>query len=188
MTRQRPGAAALPGFLIPMALIPVVNQRATSVRALAVWAVLLIALPGCPRLAESIRQYAREILVQPFIDGAVAAGAGPARILFRHVLPSLAPTLATMLTLEIPAVITMTGFLNLAGAGPGGQVTDAETGEVISFRIWEWGSMMLHPFNLLRTGHWWEWSPYFALFAAILAFNLLGEGLRRRWAGRTFSG
>jgi ABC-type dipeptide/oligopeptide/nickel transport system permease subunit len=46
----------------------------------------------------------------------------------------------------------------------------------------EWGSMLEPPLNLILAARWWKFTPLAALFVALLAFNLLGEGLRRRRA------
>jgi len=179
--------AALPQFLLPLALIPVVNLLfEKNVAASLVWGVLLVALPGVPRLASSICLQAREVLGQPFVEGAVAAGAGPGRILMRHLLPQIAPQLLTLMTLEVPVTMTLTATLGFFHASPGGWIRDTATGDFVAPVLPEWGSMMENPVILVLAGRWWMLAPFAGLFLAVLAFSLLGEGLRH--AGRSRGG
>lgn len=92
--------------------------------------------------------------------------------------------MATLLALEVPVVLTQTAVLGLFKAYPGGVIVNEETNAIITPLMPEWGAMMELPFRLLRAGNWWDWAPLIALSIAILSFNLLGEGLRRRWATR----
>lgn len=177
---------AIPLVLLPLVLIPAVNlvYRGLAGPSFA-WAVFLIALPGAPRLARAVRQQAAEVLAQPFVEGAYAVGAGTARTLFRYVLPQMLPQLATTLTLEVPAVLTLTTLLGFFRAYPGGAIYDTSGFRIVAPLVPEWGSIMESPLLLLLAGRWWLWAPFVALCVAVLAFNLLGEGLRRVWASQT---
>lgn len=174
--------AALPQVLLPLALIPVVNTLyRENTPASLWWGVFLVALPGVPRLAEGIRQQARAVLGQPFVEGAVAAGAQPSRILWRHVLPQMLPQLITMATMEVPQVMTFTAALAYFHASPGGWIRDSATGEYVVPALPEWGAMMETPIMVVLAGRWWMLAPFAALFLAVLSFSLLGEGLRRHF-------
>lgn len=173
---------AVPQLVVPLVAISVFNRvYADNVVVSLAWGVLWVALPGVARLATSIRQQAETIFASPFIEGAVAAGAGGGRILVRHVLPQMATQLITMMTLEVPVVMTMTAALAYFKVAPGGWIYDDEMRGMA--RIPEWGSMMELPLFIIAGGKWWMMAPFAALFVAVLGFNLLGEGLRRRWAG-----
>ncbi len=176
--------SALPQVLLPLALIPLVNLVfQDNVPASLAWGVFLVALPGVPRLASSICLQAREVIAQPFVEGAVAAGARPWRILVRHLLPQMWPQLFTMMALEVPVVMTFTATLGFFHASPGGWLRDTQTGEYVVPVLPEWGSMMENPVIVVLAGKWWMLVPFAALFLAVLAFSLLGEGLRKRWRG-----
>ncbi|HLO02060.1 MAG TPA: ABC transporter permease subunit, partial [Symbiobacteriaceae bacterium] len=111
--------AAVPQVLLPLALIPTINLLyKNEVGRPLFFAVLLVALPGAPRLAASVRSQAVEVLSQPFVEGGYAVGAGSARLLFRYILPQMLPQLATMLALEVPPVLTLTAVLGYFGAFP----------------------------------------------------------------------
>lgn len=177
---------AIPQVLLPLALIPAVNLIYMERPGMALfWGVVFVALPGAPRLAGSVQQQAAEVLALPMVEGAYAVGAGTARTLFRYILPQMFPQLATMLTLEIPAILTTTALLGYFRANPGGAIYDTQTYTPVAPLLPEWGSLMDSPMMLLLAGRWWLWAPFLALCLAVLAFNLLGEGLRRALASRT---
>lgn len=176
---------AIPAFLVPLALIPHVNNAFTNKPEFAFyWAAALIAIPGIPRLAEAVGSQARGVLALPLVEGAYAVGASGSRVLFRHVLPQLLPTLATMFALEVPAVLTTTALLGYFRVHPGGSIFLTDPPQVLA-RLPEWGSIMQDPIMLILVNRWWWWAPYVALMVAVLAFNLLGEGMRRVWATKT---
>jgi ABC-type dipeptide/oligopeptide/nickel transport system permease component len=60
-------------------------------------------------VGATVRQMTQGVLAHPFIEGAVAVGARPGRLLWRHILPQMAPRLASMFTLEVPSVMVMSG-------------------------------------------------------------------------------
>lgn len=179
------GAAAvftsLPSFLLPLALVPGINNLYTGRPAEgALVNILLLSLPGVPRLAEALCLTFREMQSRPFVEGAVAAGAGGFRLLLRHMLPHAWPALAVLFALEVPVVMTTTAFLGLNQVFVGGTLWDPEKRRIIGANMPEWGAMMPSPFQLLVKGEWWLWAPLGALCLAVLAFTLLGEGLRRQ--------
>lgn len=170
---------AVPQILFPMVAIGVFNLALVKHPTASIaWGVFWLALPGVGRLAGSVKQMAANVLSAPFLEGGMAVGAGPVRLLRRYVFPQMAPQLFTMLTLEIPAILTMTAALGYFRVMPGGWINDDETRGLPM--IPEWGSSMSSPIEILLKGQWWLWTPFMALFIAVLAFNLLGEGLRRR--------
>jgi peptide/nickel transport system permease protein len=174
---------AVPQVLLPLVLVNVANRLFIGNTPAAVaWGVALVALPGVPRLASSIRQQAEAVLAQPFLEGAVAAGAGRARTLLRHVLPHMVPQLIAMLVAEVPLVLTMTTTLAYFQVVPGGWIFDDDLRGMPALP--EWGSMMEPPLLLIMSGRWWMWAPFAALFVAVVAFTMLGEGLRRRVQSR----
>jgi ABC-type dipeptide/oligopeptide/nickel transport system permease subunit len=177
---------AVPQVVLPLVLIPTANLFYLNDHgATLTWGVLLVALPGIPRMAASVRQQALEVMAQPFVEGARAVGAGTARTIFRHIFPQMLPQLATMFALEVPAVLTLTAVLGYFKANPGGVVVDTASFKPIAPVIPEWGSLMEIPLMVLLAGRWWMAAPFVALFVSVLAFNMLGEGLRRQWASQT---
>lgn len=174
---------SLPAFLIPYALVGGVNAIFTGRPfAGALVNILLLSLPGVPRLAETLCLAFAELESRPFVEGAVAAGAGRVRLLLRYLLPHAAPTMAVLFALEVPAVMTTTAFLGLRQTYVGGAVWDPEVRRILGPLMPDWGAMMPSPFKIMVAGEWWLWAPLAALFLAVLAFTLLGEGLRRQFA------
>jgi peptide/nickel transport system permease protein len=176
--------SAVPLVILPLVAIGVFNQVFSgNVGICFFWGVFWLAMPAVPRLAGSVRQMALTVFASPFLESAVAAGAGTWRILFRHVLPQLKSQLVTMMALEVPLALTMTAALGYFGVAVGGSFSAQEYGGLPA--IPEWGSVMAPPVMIIMAGQWWLWTPFAALFIATLAFNLFGEGLRRRFTGTT---
>ncbi|HWI52822.1 MAG TPA: ABC transporter permease, partial [Symbiobacteriaceae bacterium] len=170
---------AVPQLVVPLVAIALFNRAyANNMPASLAWGVFWVALPAVPRLANAVKQKAITVFSAPFLESAVAAGAGPGRILLRHVLPQMKPQLVTMIALEVPLAMTMMATLSYFRTVPGGWVYDDDFRGVPANP--EWGSMMDIPVIIIMSGRWWLWAPFAALFVAVLAFNLLGEGLRRR--------
>jgi ABC-type dipeptide/oligopeptide/nickel transport system permease subunit len=169
---------AIPQILLPLMLIRVFNVALTgNIMGAVIAGVLVVALPGIPRLAASFRQQFREVLIQPFLEGAVAVGASPGRILFAHVLPQLRAPLISMAVMEIPLTMTLTATLAYFRTPPGGWIAFQDGGGAAV--IPEWGSMLDDPLVLIFAGKWWLWTPFLALVVAVAAFSLLGEGVKR---------
>jgi len=105
-----------------------------------------------------------------YLEAARALGAGPARLLSRHVLPNMLPTVLVMLTLTIPRVVLMEAFLSFLGLG-------VEPPAV------SWGLLAADGLAALNplVGSWWLLLfPSLALTGTLLALNLVGDGLRDR--------
>lgn len=177
--------SCLPSWLLPLALIPAVNNiflRQFLISSAV--GILLIALPGVPRLAEAIRLHARELWSRPYIEGAWAAGANPTRIVLRHLLPHLWPRLAVMAALEVPPVLGITTFLGYSRVFLGGVIVNTEAPVEVFPYMPEWGWMMGDAFRLLRVVSWWELTPLVALMITVSGVTLLAEGLRRQASSR----
>ena len=68
-----------------------------AVLGVGLWnAALAVGIAGIPRFARIVRAAALSLVTREYIEGARAVGARPGRILFRHVLPNLAPTLIVL--------------------------------------------------------------------------------------------
>jgi oligopeptide transport system permease protein len=100
-----------------------------------------------------------------FIEAARAAGLSPAAIVFGHIAPNLVGPVAVYVTLTIPGVILAESFLSFLGLGVQEPLTSL--GTLISQGARE---MELAPWTLIF--------PAATMAAVLLAFNLLGDGLR----------
>jgi len=104
---------------------------------------------------------------QTFIEAARAIGNPTIRIVMRHLLPNMARPLTVLGTLGLGAAIlegTALSFLGLGVQPPNP----------------EWGSMLSAGSAFIRTAWWLTVFPGLGIFLAVLASNLMGEGLSGR--------
>ncbi len=150
--------AAIPGLLFVLAIAMVVGKGLLGVFL----AIGLTTWVGTCRLvrAEVLKQKARG-----YVRAAQALGFSPARILFRHILPNVVHVALVSFTLRFPAAIGTEVFLSFLGIGAQGEPS--------------WGAMIASARLRLWQGMWWELAAVTAaIFAVVLAFNLLGDALR----------
>ncbi|NLB66120.1 MAG: ABC transporter permease [Lentisphaerae bacterium] len=150
--------AAIPGLLFVLAIAMVVGKGLLGVFL----AIGLTTWVGVCRLirAEVIQQKERG-----YVQAARALGFSHVRILFRHILPNVIHVALVSFTLRFPAAIGTEVFLSFLGIGAQGQPS--------------WGAMISSARLRLWQGMWWELTAVtVAIFAVVLAFNLLGDALR----------
>jgi peptide/nickel transport system permease protein len=151
---------ALPALLLAVALIAILGPGSLI-------ALLAIAVIYIPILARVVRSSTLVVSSQTYVEGARARGSSSFRILARHVLPNaLGPAIvqATVLmgfALQIEAALS---FLGLGAQPPTPSL----------------GVMLADGRDVLTRAPWAEVFPGLAIAITVLAFNLLGDGLRRR--------
>lgn len=151
---------AFPSTLLAIAIVAVLGSNLTN----AMIAVSVTQIPVYIRLARSVVLSVREL---EFIQAANALGAPSHRILLRHLLPNALPPVIVQATLSIGTATLETAALGFLGLGAQPPAP-------------EWGAMLSDAF---RQGHWLDapWMmifPGFFILLTVLAFNLLGDGLR----------
>jgi ABC-type dipeptide/oligopeptide/nickel transport system permease subunit len=135
--------------------------------------VLLLAIGGVSWLtmARVVRGQVLSLKTQPFVDAARVAGAGPGRILLRHLLPNLVGPMIVCATLAVPQAILQESFLSFLGIGV--QAPTPSLGRLAAD-----GVQAVNTF----VGYWWLLAfPCGALIFTLLALNLLGDWLRDRF-------
>ena len=100
-----------------------------------------------------------------FVEAARMVGAGPVRIIFRHLLPNILGPCIVQETLQIPGYILLEAFLSFIGLG-----VDPPTPS--------WGIMIQEGYQALRSYPHVLFPPAITLSLTVLAFNFLGDGLR----------
>jgi peptide/nickel transport system permease protein/oligopeptide transport system permease protein len=119
-------------------------------------------------MARIVRGEVLSLRTRPFVEAARVLGAGPGRILRRHLLPNLAGVVIAYLALTVPAVVLYESFLSFLGLGI--QPPAASLGTLIAE-----GAAQINPLRI----YWWlVVFPAGTLAAALLALNLVGDGLR----------
>ncbi len=156
----------IPGIYLLVALAAVLPVGLTSAQRFLL-IVIITSFISWAGLARVIRGQVLSIKEQEFVQAARAMGANSFYIIVRHVLPQTATYLIVSATLAIPGFIVAESVLSLIGLGI--QQPDAS-----------WGNMLSSATNatILMLHSWLVWPPAILIILTVLAFNLLGDGLR----------
>ena len=149
---------AFPGILLALALVAALGPGLKNV----IVSVGITSIPGFIRLVRASALSIREL---PYVEAARALGVPSFLILLRHVIPnSLAPVIVQA-TLQLGFAILVAAGLGFLGLG-------------VQPPTPEWGSMLGLSRNYIFSDQALVTYPGLAIFGAVLAFNLLGDGLR----------
>jgi peptide/nickel transport system permease protein len=149
----------IPTLVLILALLAIVEKP-------TIWKMMaVLGLTGWPGISRLMRAEFLRLKSAEFVTAARALGAGPTRIILRHILPNgLAPVMVPI-TFGIAAAILTESGLSFLGFG---QPPPAAS----------WGSLLKDARSNLQM--WWlVFFPGTAIFLTVLAFNLIGEGLQK---------
>ncbi|MCL6554002.1 MAG: ABC transporter permease [Firmicutes bacterium] len=149
---------AFPGFLLALTLIAVLGVGVTNV-------VVAVGLATAPVYVRLVRGVALSIRTQVYVEAAQALGASAGRILRRHVLPNCLAPVIVQSTLQLGTAILTAAGLGFLGLG-------------VKPPTPEWGTMLGEGQTYLFSSWYMATFPGLAIFLTVLAFNLLGDGLR----------
>ncbi len=169
-------ALAVPTLLAALIVITAVGFH------VGVWAFVIgLAITGWAETAQLVREQTRTIRSQDAVEAAVALGASGGQILFLHIVPQVMPMIWMLLAFEISNTLVTTAGLGFLGYYLGGAVF-TEVSDFVYQRISgmpELGQMLATAWMVLDE----PWAMVAAgtlVFAIVLAFNLIGEGLQQR--------
>jgi peptide/nickel transport system permease protein len=128
-------------------------------------AMIAIGVTATPIFVRLSRGQVLAVRAEEYVEAARAVGNPPARILLRHVLPNILPPVIVQATLAVAAAIIAEASLSFLGLG---QQPPSPS----------WGSMLNTAQRFLTQAPWMAVFPGLAIFVTVLAFNLLGDGLR----------
>jgi len=128
-------------------------------------AMLAIGISWWPWYTRIVRGQAASLKERQFVKAARAIGTPSRKIIFGHILPNCIAPVIVQASLDIGSVILMIASLSFLGLGA--QPPSPE-----------WGLMVSTGRNYILTAWWYSLFPGAAIFLAVLAFNLLGDGLR----------
>src|SRR5215468_10014478 len=149
---------ALPSLLLAIAVVAILGPGLIN----AMYAIAIVLLPHYVRLARAavIAEAGRE-----YVQSSRIAGAGALRLMFNTILPNCAAPLIVQATLGFSTAIldaAALGFLGLGAQPP----------------TPEWGSMLASALEFIQSAWWVVTLPGLAILVSVLAFNLMGDGLR----------
>ena len=148
----------LPSLLLAIVIVAILGPGLMN----AMLAVAIVLLPHYVRIARAavITEVSKD-----YVTAARVAGAGRLRLMFKEVLPNCAAPLIVQATLGISTAIldaAALGFLGLGAQPP----------------LPEWGTMLADAREFVLRAWWVVTLPGLAILVTVLAFNLLGDGLR----------
>ncbi len=149
---------AFPGILLALGIVAVLGPSLTSLMV----AVGISSIPTYARLTRASVLSARENL---YVDAARVVGASDLSVLVRHILPNVVAPIIVVATLGVGAAILVAATLSFLGLGSQPPTP-------------EWGRMLSEGRQYLREQWWIATFPGLAIMLAVLALNMLGDGLR----------
>ena len=149
---------ACPFLILAIALAAFLGPSLTN-------AMIAIGITAAPIFVRVARGATMDAATHDYVEAARATGNPPWRVALRHVLPNIVPPVLVQATLAIAAAIIAEASLSFLGQG---QQPPAPS----------WGSMLNSAQRFLDQAPWLAVFPGAAIFLAVLAFNLVGDGLR----------
>ena len=159
---------AVPAIVMAMAIIAGLGTGLTK----AMLAVGLVYSMIITRLTRAEVFAVREEL---YIDGAIASGASSPRVMFRHVLPNVAPALIVQTTLLFASAVLAEAGLSFLGIGASSEQAS-------------WGRMLRDAQTSIDRTIWPAIPPGIMVFLTVIAFNVFGDGLRDAFARQARGG
>ncbi len=158
VSRVTDAMLAIPFLILAIALAAFLGPSLSN-------AMIAIGITATPIFIRLSRGQVLSVRAEEYVEAARAVGNPPLRILLRHILPNILPPVIVQATLAIAAAIIAEASLSFLGLG---QQPPAPS----------WGSMLNTAQRFLTQAPWMAIYPGLAIFITVLAFNLLGDGLR----------
>ncbi|WP_312141591.1 glutathione ABC transporter permease GsiD [Pantoea septica] len=149
---------AFPGILLAIAVVAIMGSGMSNV-------IIAVAIFSIPAFARLVRGNTLVLKHQTYIESARSIGASDATILLRHILPGTVSSVVVYFTMRIGTSIITAASLSFLGLGA--QPPTPEWGAMLNEAR---ADMVLAPHVAIF--------PSLAIFLTVLAFNLLGDGLR----------
>ena len=149
---------AFPALLLAIAL--------AAIFAPSLWIVaMVIAMVNWVQIARVVYTETRALAQRDYIEATRALGATQVRILFRHILPHLVPTVLVYATLGIATTVLLEATLSFLGVG-------------VRPPTPSWGGIIFESQSYFLSAPWLVFFPGAAILLVALAFNLVGDALR----------
>ena len=133
--------------------------------------VLVLGLTGWMTIARLVHAEARGMLERPFVEAALALGAGRRRLLLRHLVPNVATPVIVAAALGVGNAILLEAGLSFLGMG-------------VQPPAPSWGNMIASGRDALVNAPWVAVAPGAALVLVVVACTLLGDALQDRLGRR----
>ena len=156
--RTMDGMLAFPALILALTIAFVLGPSVQTV-------IIALGVARIPPLARLLRGQILVLANREFIQAAIAVGVGPTRIAVRHYLPNLASLLIVQASLTAGTAILTESSLSFLGLG-------------LPPPAPSWGGMLREGYIYLEISPLQSFVPGLLIFAGVLAFNFLGDGMR----------
>lgn len=149
---------AFPSLVLALAISAALGQGLGN-------AMVAIAIVSTPQFARLTRGQVLSVKEFEFVAAARAGGASSGRLILVHVLPNITSPIIVQCVLSIAAAIIVEASLSFLGIG-------------VQPPTPSWGAMLRMGYGYVDTAPWLSVAPGVAIFATVLAFNFLGDGVQ----------
>jgi len=149
---------AFPGILLAIGIIAILGPGLGNV-------IVAVAIFSIPIFARIVRSSTLSVKSTLFVEATKSVGAKHNRIIWKHIFPGTVSSIIVYFTMRIGSAILTAASLSFLGLGA--QPPSPE-----------WGAMLSGGRDYLNTSPHVTFFPGIAIFVTVLAFNLLGDGLR----------
>ncbi|MDQ3654504.1 MAG: ABC transporter permease [Chloroflexota bacterium] len=150
---------AFPGLVLALAIAAMLGPGIGN-------AMIAIGIVSMPVFARLVHGQALSVRENDFVMAARVAGAGAPRIMFHHIWPNVTGPIIVQASLACAYAILTEASLSFLGIG-------------VRPPTAAWGSMLRTAYQYLTSAPWLSIFPGVALFLTVVAFNVLGDGLRQ---------
>lgn len=151
---------AFPALLLALTIIALVGQRSLT------WVMIALGIVWIPVYARLIRGSVLSAKENTYVEAARVVGMSNLRIMWRHILPNSVAAVIILFSLLFGVAIRSAASLSFLGMGAQPPTP-------------EWGLMLFETKQFMRLSPWVTISPGLAILFTVLAFNLVGDGLRK---------
>lgn len=151
---------AFPALLLALTIIALVGQRSLT------WVMIALGIVWIPVYARLIRSSVLSAKENTYVEAARVIGMSNLRIMWRHILPNSVAPVIVLFSLLFGVAIRSAASLSFLGMGAQPPTP-------------EWGLMLFETKQFMRLSPWVTIWPGLAILLTVLAFNLVGDGLRK---------
>jgi len=149
---------SFPQLLLALAFVAALGPSLLTI-------IVVLGLTGWERYTRVVRAEVLALREKDFVEAARAMGAGPPRLLLRHLLPNTFSSIIVMSTLQVAQAILAEAALSFLGVGTGSAYPT-------------WGQMIALGRDFVSVAWWLPTFPGLAILLTVLAINLVGDRLR----------
>jgi peptide/nickel transport system permease protein len=149
---------AVPNMLLALAIVAALGPNMFNL-------IIAIAISDIPRFARILRSSVLSIKETEFVEASKAAGAGTSTIVFREVIPNCLAQIIVQASIVMAYAIIIAASLSFIGLG-------------VQPPAPEWGAMLSSGREYMRNHNYLVLFPGLAIVITVIAFNMLGDGLR----------